>query len=689
MENIGSFALLLALALAVYSLAASVVGAWRKHALLVRSALRATVSVWALVTIAVVCLEALLLTDQFRMSYVAEHSNRALPVFYKLAALWSGQEGSLLFWGWILSTYAMMVVVLDRRAPPAVTPLLPYVNATMMGSQIFFLLLNTMVASPFQLLAVTGMATAGAVLPDGRGLNVLLQHPAMVIHPPMLYLGYVGFSVPFAFGVATLLARPRGEEWIYVTRKWTMVAWLFQSCGILLGARWAYAVLGWGGYWGWDPVENASLMPWLCGTAFLHSVMMQEKKGMLKVWNMVLVFSTYFLCILGTFLTRSGVVSSVHAFARSPIGPWFASFLVVGLLFGLYLLVTSRDYLRSENKLESLVSRESSFLFNNLVLLAACFAVLWGTLFPLISEAVQGTKISVGAPFFNKVNIPVGLFLMFLTGVGPLLAWRRTSLDGLRRNFLTSALAGLAAGVVALAAGVRDFYALLSFILCVFVTGTILQEFLKGARVIARKQGLSMAAAARELTRRNTRRYGGYIVHFGMVLIFIGFTGAAFNAQLETEMKPGSTAEIRGYRLQCVDLRKGDNPNYASELAVIDVYRNGRLIATMKPERRFYKASRQPASVVDIRPRLSEDLYLVYLGEGADGQSAAIQVFVNPLVNWIWLGGLVLVLGTAVALTPSKKSRIEDRGSRIAGQKATIVEKLRIEKPGIREHGRA
>ncbi len=677
MENIGSFALLLALSLAIYSLVASAAGAWRNHSLLKKSARRATVAVWALVTLALVCLEALLLTDQFRISYVAAHSNRALPFFYKFAALWSGQEGSLLFWSWYLSCYAMLVVVLHRRASPGVAPLLPWVNAVMMGSQVFFLLLNTMVASPFPLLAMTGMATAGAVLPDGRGLNVLLQYPAMVIHPPMLYLGYVGFSVPFAFGVATLLTKPRGEEWIYVTRKWTMVAWLFQGCGILLGARWAYAVLGWGGYWGWDPVENASLMPWLCGTAFLHSVMMQEKKGMLKVWNMVLVFATYFLCILGTFLTRSGVVSSVHAFARSPIGPWFAAFLTIGLLFALYLLLTSRDYLRSDNKLESLVSRESSFLFNNLVLLAACFAVLWGTLFPLISEAVEGTKISVGAPFFNKVNIPVGLFLMFLTGVGPLLAWRRTSIDGLKRNFLASSLAGLAAGGALAVAGVRDFYALASFILCVFVTGTILQEFYKGARVIARKQGLWLAAAAAELTRRNTRRYGGYIVHFGMVLIFIGITGAAFNAQLETEMKPGATAEIRGYRLQCVDLRKDDNPNYASELAVIDVYRKGRLVATMKPERRFYKASRQPASVVDIRPRLSEDLYLVYLGEGAGGQSAAIQVFVNPLVNWIWLGGLVLVLGTAVALTPSRRrdlrSRIEERGVRIEDQKSRIA----------------
>ncbi len=672
MENIGSFALLLALSLAVYSLAASVLGAWRRHRLLIKSAQRATISVCLLVTLALVCLEALLLRDQFRVGYVAQVSNRTLPLFYKVASLWSGQQGSLLFWSWILSCYGMLVVVLHRKAAPGVAPLMPWVNATMMGSQIFFLILNTMVASPFQLLTVTGMSTAGGVLPDGRGLNPLLHHPAMVIHPPMLYLGYVGFAVPFAFGVATLISRPRGEEWIHVTRKWTMVTWLFQSCGILLGARWAYAVLGWGGYWGWDPVENASLMPWLTGTAFLHSVMMQEKKGMLKVWNMVLVFSTYYLCIFGTFLTRSGVVSSVHAFARSEIGPYFAGFLTLGLVFGLYLLISSRDYLRSENKLESLVSRESSFLFNNLILLAACFAVLWGTLFPVISEAVQGTKISVGAPFFNKVNIPVGLFLLFLTGVGPLLAWRRTSLDGLRRNFLASSVAGLAVGAILFLAGVRDGYALMSFMLCVFVTGTILQEFSKGALVLARKHALSPVAAVVELTRRNTRRYGGYIIHFGMVLIFIGITGSAFNAEMETEVRPGSKAEIRGYKLVCVDLSSADTPNYAAQRAIIDVYKNGHLIATMKPERRLYKASRQPVSDVDIRARLNEDLYLVYLGQGADGQSAAIHVYVNPLVNWLWLGGLVLVLGTAVALAPSRKTV----PARVAPTPAVEVQKV-------------
>jgi cytochrome c-type biogenesis protein CcmF len=397
-------------------------------------------------------------------------------------------------------------------------------------------------------------------------------------------------------------------------------------------------------------------MPWLAGTAFLHSVMMQEKKGMLKIWNMVLVFSTYLLCIFGTFLTRSGVVSSVHAFASSPIGPWFTGFLALAIVFHAGLLIVSRDYLKSENKLESLVSRESSFLFNNLVLLAACFAVLWGTLFPVISEAVQGQKISVGAPFFNKVNIPVGLFLLFLTGVGPLLAWRKTSLDGLRRNFFWPLAQALVLGVVLFAAGMREFYALICFMLCLFVTATIFQEFYKGARTIGRKQSMNLLRAAVELTMRNTRRYGGYIVHFGMVLIFVGLGGAAFSTDIEQEMNIGSTMEIRGYTLKVADLLSDDNANNATLTAVVDIYKGGDRVGTLRPERRFYKASKQPATVVAIRPRLTEDLYLVYKGQGADGQSAAIQAFVNPLVNWIWLGGLVLMLGTFVCLVPPRKT---------------------------------
>ena len=415
-------------------------------------------------------------------------------------------------------------------------------------------------------------------------------------------------------------------------------------------------MLGWGGYWGWDPVENASLMPWLTGTAFLHSVMMQEKRGMMKVWNMVLVFSTFFLCIFGTFLTRSGVVSSVHAFAQSPIGPYFVGFLGGGILFSGWLLLERLDYLKSNQPLDSLISRESSFLFNNLLLLAACFAVLWGTLFPVISEAVTSTKISVGAPFFNKVNIPVGLLLLLLTGLGPLFAWRKTSTESLRRNFLMPAIISLAVGAALFAAGVRQFYAQASFILCVFVTITIVLEFYRGAHVIAQKSGESLLGAALTLTLRNTRRYGGYIIHFGIVLIFIGITGTVFNVEHEQEMAVGDRMPLGPYTLQMRDLSESDTPNYTTSKAQIVLTRGESQVGILVPERRFYKASRQPTTEVAIRPRLSEDVYIVYEGMSDDRRHAVISAHLNPLVNWIWIGGAVLVFGTLVALIPSRPS---------------------------------
>ncbi|OFW25510.1 MAG: cytochrome C biogenesis protein [Acidobacteria bacterium RIFCSPLOWO2_02_FULL_59_13] len=653
MESIASFALLLALVLAAYAIAASIGGALRQKPRLQYSAYRATAAIWVLVTVATGCLVYSLLADDFRLVSVAGHSNRALPWYYKITALWSGQEGSLLFWSWLLAGYSVAAVWLNREKH---RPMMPYVVAALMVVQGFFLILNVFVAPPFQLLAINEggqMVVSGPL--DGNGLNPLLQYPAMAIHPPMLYLGYVGFSVPFAFALATLITRQAGEKWIETTRRWTMLAWLFLSMGVLLGARWAYAVLGWGGYWGWDPVENASLMPWFAGTAFLHSVMMQEKRGMMKVWNMVLIFSTFFLCIFGTFLTRSGVVSSVHAFAQSPIGPFFVGFLGIGILSSGWLLLERLDYLKSASQLDSLVSRESSFLFNNLLLLAACFSVLWGTLFPVISEAVQGVKISVGAPFFNKVNIPIGLVLLFLTGVGPLFAWRKTSLGSLRKNFLVPGLISLALGALLLVLGIRKFYPQVSFILCAFVVITIVMEFYRGSHVIRGKTGQSLLGAAVTLTRRNTRRYGGYIVHFGIVLMFIGFTGTAFNQEVEREMLPGDQMNLGFYTLLLRDLSVTDNPNYSAQHAVLELYRGERSLGMLRPERRFYKASRQPTTEVAIRPRLNEDLYVVFSGIADDNQHAVINAHLNPLVNWIWIGGFVLVLGTLIALVPSSQ----------------------------------
>ncbi|MFQ5724071.1 MAG: heme lyase CcmF/NrfE family subunit, partial [Terriglobia bacterium] len=637
MDSLGSFALLLALPLSLYALTAALLGQWKRKPLLAQSAQRAVIAAGGLVLVATACLVILLLQDDFRVAYIASHSNQALPLYFKFSALWSGQEGSLLWWSCILAAYTMAVVLLNRRTHQH---LMPYAIATLMAVQFFFLLLNNFAANPFRLLAVetpAGMQVFSP--PDGGGLNPLLQHPAMVIHPPMLYLGFVGFTVPFAFALSALATRAKGEKWIHITRRWTMVTWGFLTIGVLLGGRWAYAVLGWGGYWGWDPVENASLLPWLTGTAFLHSVMMQEKRGMMKVWNMLLIFATFFLCIFGTFLTRSGMLSSVHAFAQSAIGPFFAVFLAFGLIFTTALLLSRLDFLKSENQLDSLLSRESSFLFNNLILLAACFAVLWGTLFPLISEAVRDVKISVGAPYFNTVMIPIGILLLILTGAGPLLAWRRTSFESLRRNFAWPLLFGLALALAALLLVTRDLYALMTIFLAFFVLATIAMEFYRGARVLRQKNRLGWLGATVELTRRNTRRYGGYVIHFGVALLFIGFVGNALSTDRQIEMRPGDEFNLRDYRFVLRGLEEAENDNYLAHRARIDVYDGEELFATMFPERRFYKASQQPTTEVAIRPRLKEDVYLVFAGLAEDSGRAVIHAYINPLVNWVWIGG--------------------------------------------------
>jgi cytochrome c-type biogenesis protein CcmF len=586
---------------------------------------------------------------------VVSHSNRDLATFYKIAALWSGQEGSLLFWSFLLSIYVFSVLVAYRNKNGE---LMPYVGVVMAGVQIFFLTLNNFVASPFKVLGTPAANGAFDLVTraDGNGLNPLLQYPEMVIHPPNLYSGYTGFTIPFAFALAALLARYPGEKWIHLTRKWTMIAWCFQSVGILLGAHWAYAVLGWGGYWGWDPVENASLLPWLTGTAFLHSVMMQEKRGMMKVWNVWLVFVTFMLCILGTMLTRSGVVSSVHAFAQSSIGTWFVGFLSVIFLVCFTAYVYNRDYLKSENQLDSVVSRESSFLFNNLVLLVACIAVLSGTLFPVFSEWLSGSRISVGSPFFNKVNIPLGLLLLFLTGVGPLLAWRKTSLDSLKRNFGWPAITGVLAGAIALILGVREFYAVVCLILCVFVAVTIGMEFYRGAKVIRARSGASLVASAIDLTMRNTRRYGGYVVHMGMVLIFVGLMGAAFNRDAQKDMQLGSSLQIGPYTLVLQSFDQKAEKNYTAERMIVEVLRDNKPVMMLYPERRIFRTNEPSGTMVAISSSWREDLYVVYAGQNPDTQAPVIHAYLNPLVKWIWFGGAVVVFGTLVALLPNRRA---------------------------------
>ena len=651
MENLGSLAILLAFCVAVYAVVASVVGRLKNKPFLIVSAQRSAYAVWALITLAAGILVHAIMTSDFRYAYVAEHSNRAMPILYKFAAWWGGQEGSLLFWSWLLSNYVAVVTFTNRRKH---RDMMPYVTAVLLTVQTFFLFLNNFIANAFRMLAADGRVIAIDVLKDGNGLSPLLQYPAMAIHPPMLYLGYVGFTVPFAFAMGSLITRQPGEGWIYTTRRWTLVTWLFQSTGIMLGAAWAYHVLGWGGYWGWDPVENASLLPWLSGTAFLHSVMMQEKKGMMKVWNMVLVSSTFFLAILGTFLTRSGVVQSVHAFARSEIGKYFVSFLAVGIAATIYLILDRLDYLKSEAQLESVSSRESSFLFNNLILLASCFAVLWGTLFPVISEYATGDKISLDAEWYNRLMVPIGLFLLFLTGVGPLFSWRRTSVDSLRRNFQWPGIVSLVLIGALFAAGMRNFYALISFGFCLFVALTVLMEFYKGGRSIAARNDMNLLHAMVELTHRNTRRYGGYLVHMGIVLMFIGFTGHAFNQSEVKELNNGDSMRVGNYDLKMVNLQQGENDNYAWHRATLQVTKAGQQIGVLEPERRFYIASKESTSQIGIRQRPNEDLYLNFAGMSDDNKRAVIQAYVFPLVSWIWVGGLVLIGGTLICLVPSK-----------------------------------
>jgi cytochrome c-type biogenesis protein CcmF len=648
MENLGALSILLAFCLSVFAAVAAVAGKYTQRPFLVLSAERAVYAIWALLTLASGLLINALMTGDFRLAYVAAHSDRAMAPVYKFAAWWGGQEGSLLLWSWLLATYSAVIVFTNRRK---FRNMMPLVIGVMMVTLAFFTSLITFVVSPFQVLMVgKGIVDAG----DGQGLNPLLQWWTMVIHPPMLYLGYVGFTVPFAFAMASLVSRQPGEAWIHTTRRWAIVTWLFQTCGVTLGMGWAYTVLGWGGYWGWDPVENASLLPWITATAFLHSVMMQEKKGMMKVWNMVLVSATFLLSILGTTLTRTGLVSSVHAFAQSPIKPYFTTFLFAALALVTYAILVNLPYLKSEARLESVISRESSFLFNNLILLASCFAVLWGTLFPVIMEALTKEKETIDAPYYNRVNVPIALFLLFLTGVGPLIAWRRSSLDSLRRAFWIPSLVGVSTVVALLIAGITHVAALTSFGLCAFVLSTIALEFWKGSRAIQAKEKIALPHAAFELTWRNTRRYGGYLVHMGIVLMFIGFTGSAFNLRDTRNLGINQIARFGNYDLKLTNVTDGQTDEYEYTQAFIDVMQNGQVIDQLEPEIRIYKSSNQQSSLVGIRRRLNEDLQINFSGVLQDGSKATFQLYLLPLVSWIWVGFAVVLGGTLVCLIPSK-----------------------------------
>jgi cytochrome c-type biogenesis protein CcmF len=645
MSDIGGVALRFALLTAVYAVVLGLLGGRLGRSSFIQSAERAVYGVFGLVSIAMVAMLYALLTHDFQVQYVASVSNRAMPTFYVIAALWGGQDGSMLLWLWILVTYSALVVLQNRARN---RELMPYVTVTLMLTAVLFLAMLVFAEDPFRRLP--------HLPPDGQGLNPLLQNPLMVIHPPNLYLGFVGYAVPFAFAVGALASGRLDSQWIRSVRRWTLVPWLFNTVGILLGAQWAYVELGWGGYWAWDPVENASLMPWLTATAFLHSVMIQEKKGMLKVWNMALVILTYALSIFGTFLTRSGVVSSVHAFAESSLGTYFLLYLAVVLTLTVVLLLKRLPLLRSDHRLESTLSRESSFLFNNLFLVGIMFAVLWGTMFPILSEALRGVKISVAAPFFNQVNVPLGLALLFLAGICPLIAWRKASARNLRRNFLYPMTLSLLTTAGLYLGGIRHVVALLALSVCLFVFGTIVLEFYRGTRARKASQGGTVGQAFVSLLRRNRRRYGGYIIHFGVVLIFVGLTGSsAYRLERDVVLQPGMQAQVGPFTLQYERLTHQVQPTHETFQATLHVARAGRLLTTLYPEKRLYFAQNQPTTEVALRTSLWEDLYVILAGF-EPSRLATFKVFVNPLVSWLWIGGLVMVLGTLIAIWPERRA---------------------------------
>ncbi|HEY6103505.1 MAG TPA: heme lyase CcmF/NrfE family subunit [bacterium] len=648
MGEIGNLAIGMAFIVSLYGLAAPLLGKALGRQQLVRSGSAAVYANFLLVTIASAALLQALLARDFGNAYVASYTSKDLGFWYTLSAFWAGQAGSLLFWAWLLTGFAVLVVW--RQS--VYQELMPYVNATLMGTAAFFTMLLTFVTSPFARVPFTPA--------DGSGLNPLLQNPGMFFHPPTQYLGYVGFTIPFAFAIAAMATRRLDDEWIRATRRWTLMAWFFLTWGIIFGMQWAYVELGWGGYWAWDPVENASLMPWLTATAFLHSVMIQEKRDMLKVWNLVLIIFTFALSIFGTFLTRSGVLSSVHSFALSSMGPLFFGFILLSLIVSFVLLFVRLPSLRSAAELDSLVSRESSFLFNNLVLVGAAFSVFLGTVFPLLSEAVRGVKISVGPPFFNQVNVPIGLALLLLMGLCPLLAWRKASSRSLSRNVLLPAGITLIGAALMAALGLTSPIALVAFTLSIFTAASILQDFHRGA-MVRRSHGETYPLAFAHLIARNHRRYGGYLVHIGVILLFAGMAGSAFSSEREAVLKKGQSTAMKQYTLRYEGANQYPTKSAQVTAATLTVFNGGDRIAVLNPQRNFHNTHReQPMTEVAIRSTWKEDLYIILAGLGQDG-TANFRIIINPLMMWMWVGSVVLSLGTVIAFWPERGEALRNR----------------------------
>ena len=657
MVDVGYFALCLALAAAGYATIVSLLGAHRHHEGLIRSGENALLAVCTLYSVAALSLWYAIFTKDFQVQYVAENTNLAMPIQYVLASLWGGQNGSILFWGWVLAIYSAAAVLFNRHR---YRELMPYVVAVLSTTCFFFAILNIFSADPFTRLPFTPA--------DGRGLNPILQHPYMAIHPPLLYAGMVGMVVPYAFGIAALASRLVDNTWLRAMRRWLLIPWTFLGGGLLLGGKWAYVELGWGGYWGWDPVENASLMPFLAATALLHSIMIQERKGMLKVWNMLLLFFTFGMTIFGTFLTRSGIVSSVHAFAQSSIGTYFVVFLLLIAFGSIVLLITRLGDLHADHHLESFTSRESAFLLNNWILLALLFAVLWGTMFPVLSEAFTGDKITVGAPFFNQVSVPMGLVLLFLTGAGPLFAWRRTSTDSLRRNFIAPTVIAVVCAAGFLLGGMQDLYAVMSLSLCGFVVGSVGQEFYRGVGARRRTMGEGAILAFFRLLSKNRRRYGGYLVHLSVIVLFVGFTGQAFTIERELVLERGESSQVGNYTVTFDALAFGEDANKSVAAAALTLQYDNQFLATLIPERHFYKTAEQNTTEVSIYSRWLEDFYVIMVGIGEDDRSAKFHIYINPLVNCVWWGSALLVLSSLWTMWPNSRDRRMARLDRDAGR---------------------
>ncbi|HVE77964.1 MAG TPA: heme lyase CcmF/NrfE family subunit [Gemmatimonadaceae bacterium] len=657
---IGELSLWVALLMAAWATTVSFAGAAQRRADLVASGERALYATFAFVLLASLGLWTALFAHDFSLEYVASTTSRNLPKVYLFTAFWGGQAGSLLFWCLLTALFAAIAVWQNRARN---RQLMPWASGTLGACLLFFLAALCLGANPYERVPWPP--------PDGRGMNPQLQNPGMAIHPPNLYLGYVSTTIPFAFAIGALITRRLDAEWLAAVRKWSLVSWFFLTVGIVLGMWWAYVELGWSGYWAWDPVENASLLPWLTGTAFLHSIMVQEKRGMLRKWNVTLVVSTFLLAILGTFITRSGMIESVHAFAQSEVGTWFAGFLLVAIAVTGYLVATRLRDLRSTAGLESMVSREAAFLYNNLLFVGIAFSVLWGTLFPMISEAVTGEKITVGAPFFNRVNAPLGLMLLALTGVGPLIAWRRASPANLRRQFAAPVAAGLALGAFLAALGMRDPYALISYTLAGFVAGTIVQEFAKGIGARRRMHGEGLATAAVRLVARNRRRYGGYIVHAGIVFLFAGFAGLAFKREFDVTLEAGDAVELRDafghqWTFTSQGISQYEALNRQVTAVLLEVTRDGRRLPPIKSEKRQHVDSRgvstfEPSTEVGILETWRQDTYVVLAGVPRP-EVAEVRISFNPLVAWVWFGGMIMALGGLVVMWPQARRRPAQAG---------------------------